>query len=322
MFAQLRSLWRAAMGRPNFESSMSEELRFHIDRRAEDLMRAGASEEEAYRRARMELGGLSSVRENCREARGLLFIDEIRRDARFAVRLLRKTPAFTITALLTLALCLGANLTIFAVIDAILVRPLPFPDAARLITIFNTYPKAGVERDGASIANYYERQNKTAAFSSLSMYGFGTGAVGQRGSAVAEEITRIAPKFFSTLGTSLALGREFTETEMNDHADEVAILTYEYWRDHFARNASVIGHQVWVDGSPRTVVGVLPRGFHFLSSEAAVYIPLSSTLEAEDVASATLRRKREADDCAVTTRRNHTASAGGDRCAEYRARAK
>lgn len=279
MLARVRSWWRAATGRREFENNMSAELQFHIERYAEDLMRAGATKQEAYRRARMELGGLNSVKENCREARGLLLIDEIGRDARFAARLLRKSPAFTITALLTLALCLGANLTIFAVIDAILVRPLPFPEAGRLVTIFNTYPKAGVERDGSSITNYYERRGNIAAFSSVSMYGFGTAVVGEPGSTVVEEITRIAPKFFATLHTSPAMGREFTDAEMNYQTDQVAILSDECWRDHFASNAGVIGRQVWVDGSPKTVIGVLPRGFRFLSSKAQIYLPLSSRLE-------------------------------------------
>lgn len=279
MFAQVRSWWRAATGRREFESGMSAEFRFHIERYAEDLMRAGTREEEAYRRARMELGGFNNLKESCREARGLLWIDEIGRDTRFAARLLRKSPAFTTTALLTMALCLGANLTIFAVIDAILVRPLPFPEAERLVTIFNTYPKAAVERDGSSIANYYERQDNIPAFSSVSMYGFGTAAVGERGSTLTEDITRIAPRFFLTLGAAPALGREFTETEMNNHTDQVAILSDEYWRNHFAGNIGVIGRDVWVDGSPRIVVGVLPRGFHFLSSKASLYLPLSSSFE-------------------------------------------
>lgn len=110
-----------------------------------DLIRSGMSREEAYRRARLEFGGLNTVKDNCREARGLHLFDEIGGDLRYATRLLRESPAFTITALLTLALCLGANLTIFAVIDAILVRPLPFPKADQLVTLFNTYPKAGVD---------------------------------------------------------------------------------------------------------------------------------------------------------------------------------
>jgi putative ABC transport system permease protein len=225
----------------------------------------------------MELGGLNSVKEERREARGIRLLDEIGRHARFAARLLRKSPAFTATALLTLALCLGANLTIFAVIDAILVRPLPFPEADRLVTIFNTYPKAGVERDGSSIANYYERRGKIAAFSSVSMYGFGTAVLGEPGSTVVSEITRVTPRFFATLGTGPAMGREFTDAEMNSQTDRVTILSDEYWQDHFAGDAGVIGREVWVDGFPKTVVGVLPRGFRFLSSKAQVYLPLSSS---------------------------------------------
>src|ERR1700730_7072843 len=89
---------------------------------------------------------------------------------RFALRQLRKAPAFTVTALATVAICLGANLAIFAVINSILLRPLPFPDADRLVTIYNTYPKAGVENDGSSVTNYYERRGNIAAFSSLSIY--------------------------------------------------------------------------------------------------------------------------------------------------------
>ena len=96
----------------------------------------------------------------------------------YAARLLRKSPAFTATALLTLAVCFGANLTIFAVIDSVLLRPLPFPEPDRLMTIFNTYPKAGVDRDGASLTNYYERRGHIPAFASLSIYAYGTEFIG------------------------------------------------------------------------------------------------------------------------------------------------
>src|SRR5438477_11155924 len=100
---------------------------------------------------------------------------------RFAFRQLRKAPAFTLTALATIAICLGANLAIFAVINSILLRPLPFPDADRLVSIYNTYPKAGVENDGASITNYYERRGNIPAFSSLSIYNNRSEVVGDPG---------------------------------------------------------------------------------------------------------------------------------------------
>src|SRR5688500_9471233 len=124
---------------------MSEELRFHIDEYAADLVRSGVPPEEAMRRARIEFGGVTTIEEECREARGVHLTDEIIRQLRYAGRMLRKSRGFTATALLTLAICLGANLTIFAVIDSVLLRPLPFSNADRLVTIFNSYPAAGVD---------------------------------------------------------------------------------------------------------------------------------------------------------------------------------
>src|SRR5438034_4443633 len=133
---------------------------------------------------------------------------------RFALRQLRNAPAFTITAVATVAICLGANLAIFAVINSILLRPLPFPQSDRLVTIFNTYPKAGVENDGSSITNYYERRGNIPAFSSLSMYMERAETVGDPGSMQQEEIVRISPEFFTTLGVSQAIGRNYNEDEM------------------------------------------------------------------------------------------------------------
>src|SRR5438552_5570170 len=126
---------------------------------------------------------------------------------RFAFRQLCKAPAFTVTALATVAICLGANLAIFAVINSILLRPLPFPQSDRLVTIFNTYPKAGVENDGSSLTNYYERRGNIPAFSSLSIFRYGSEVVGDTGSTQQEEIMRISPEFFITLGVNLVMGR-------------------------------------------------------------------------------------------------------------------
>src|SRR5438477_7417417 len=112
-------------------------------------------------------------------------------DLKFALRRLRKAPAFTVTALATIAICLGANLAIFAVINSILLRPLPFPKSDRLVTIYNTYPKAGVENDGSSITNYYERRGNIPAFSGLSIYSYDTWSVGDIGSTEQEAVLRI-----------------------------------------------------------------------------------------------------------------------------------
>jgi predicted permease len=199
-------------------------------------------------------------------------------DLKFALRQLRKAPAFTVTALATVAICLGANLAIFAVIDSVLLRPLPFPNADRLVTIYNTYPKAGVENDGSSITNYYERRGNIPAFESLSMYMERAETVGDPGSMQQEEIVRISPEFFTTLGVNPALGRTFTEEEAAEQKN-VIILTDAFWRERFGSDPDVLGRDTRVNGIQRKIVGVLPPAFRFLSSEARVFLPLKSDME-------------------------------------------
>ena len=158
----------------------------------------------------------------------------------FALRQLRKAPVFTVTALATVAICLGANLAIFAVIDSVLLRPLPFPQSDRLVTIFNTYPKAGVENDGSSLTNYYERRGNIPAFESLSLYAEGAEVVGDPGSTEQIAVMRISPDFFATLGVHLAMGRTFTEEEAAVAENNgVIILTDAFWRQRFAAHSPI-----------------------------------------------------------------------------------
>ena len=161
-------------------------------------------------------------------------------------------------------------------IDSILLRPLPFPDADRLVTVFNTYPKAGVDRDGSSLTNYYERRGRIPAFSSLAIYRYGTAIVGEAGSTKREQITRVSPDFFATLGV-----RPGDRTPFHGRGDHVSN------RQSRHSHATPIGGSIstpiphviggrfaWTE-LPNTVVGVLPPGFRFLSSEARLYLPLS-----------------------------------------------
>jgi putative ABC transport system permease protein len=276
MLGRLRSLLRVLRLRNDFEEEMNEELRFHVEQYAEDLMHSGVPAQEARRRAYLELGGINSVKEDCREARGLRVFDQFLRQLRHSARLLRKTPGFTATALLTLAVCIGANLTIFAAIDSVLLRPLPFPNAERLVTVFNTYPKAAVYRDGSSLTNYYERRGHIPAFSAIAIYRYGTALVGEAGSTEREQITQVSPDFFGTLGRGPVVGRVFAEEETTYQTDGVVILTNSYWRQHFHADPQLVGRHIRVDGVSKTVIGVLPLDFRFLSSEAQLYFPLSS----------------------------------------------
>ena len=269
---------RALLRRERFEDGLSEELRFHIEEYTADLVRSGVSPQDAARRARLEFGGVEMVKDDCRRARGLRLLDEIAQDLRFATRVMRRAPGFTATALATIALCLGANLSIFAVVHAVLLRPLPFPDADRLVRIYNTYPKAGVPDDGASVANYYERRGAVPAFSAVSLYREGSALVGEPGSTEREPVMRVTADFFTTLGAGPALGRAFIEEETSYETSRVAILTDAIWRQRFNADPAVVGRTVAVDGADRLIVGILPPDFRFLSSKARLYLPLASGL--------------------------------------------
>jgi predicted permease len=275
--AHLFSAFRTLLHRRQFEAGMAEEMRFHIDQYTADLMRSGVPADEAARRARREFGHLDNFKEDCREASGLRLFDEIHQDARYAIRLMRKTPGFTATALLTLALCLGANLTIFAVVDSVLLRPLPFPADDRLVSVYNTYPKAGVPNDGCSLANYYERRGLIPAFSGLAIYRDAMAVVGETGTTEQIPVSRVSPEFFSTLGLGPVKGRAFTEAETAEGKNDAAILTDSYWRQSLGADPRVLGRVVRVNGIARTVVGVLPPRFSFLSSQARIYMPLASS---------------------------------------------
>jgi putative ABC transport system permease protein len=279
MPSRLRSLLRVLLRRNDFEAAMAQEMRFHIEEYTDDLVRAGVPPEEAARRARMELGSVDNVKADCRQSRGLGPFDEIQQDLRYAVRLMRKTPGFTATALATLALCLGANLTIFAVVDSVLLRPLPFPTADRLVRVFNTYPKAGVPDDGISITNYYDRRGHISAFASVAAHRERTAVVGETGATEREPVAQVSPEFFSTLGLGPVRGRAFTDEETTSRTGDVAILTDGYWRERLDGDPQVIGRRVRVDGVNKTVVGVLPPDFTFLSSRARLYLPLASSPE-------------------------------------------
>ena len=199
-------------------------------------------------------------------------------DLRYAFRQLRKAPGFTATALATIAICLGANLAIFGIINSILLKPLPFRNADRLVTIYNTYPKAGVQNDGSSIANYYERRGNIAAFESLSIWMERSEVVGEPGSTEQMGVIRTSPEFFATLGVSLPMGRSFTEEESITQRN-VAVLTNAFWRQRFNSDPNVVGREVRVNGIPRKIVGVLPPGFRFLSSEARIFVSIKSNEE-------------------------------------------
>jgi predicted permease len=195
---------------------------------------------------------------------------------RLTIRRLAKSPGFTAITLATLAICIGANLAIFAVVNSVVLRPLPFPDADQLVTVYNSYPKAGIDRTGASLTSYYERRGIISAFSSISAYRGDHANLGEGTSISREEVLRITPDFFTTLGVRPAAGRSFNEDEMSYQTSNVAVLSDSYWKQHLNSDPQAIGQVVRVNGVAKTIVGILPQGFRFLSSDAQIFLPFAS----------------------------------------------
>jgi predicted permease len=192
------------------------------------------------------------------------------------MRRLAKSPSFTAITLTTLAVCIGANLAIFAVVDSVLLRPLPFPDADQLVTVYNSYPNAGIDRGGSSLTSYYERRGIIPAFSSISAFRSDHANLGEGSSISHEELFRITPDFFTTLGVRPIAGRTFNEDEMTHQTANVVVLTDSYWRQHFNADPRALGQEVRVNGVAKTIVGILPQGFRFLSSNPQIFLPLAS----------------------------------------------
>jgi predicted permease len=196
-------------------------------------------------------------------------------ELRFVCRQLLKNPGFTAVAVLTVAICVGANLAIFAVIDAILVRSLPFPEPDRLVVVHNSQPGAGIERGPATVANYFERRQSIKAFESVSICREESYTVGESTSSRRVTCAQVTPEFFDTLGVRLAMGEPFTDAHLDFGPNLVAILTDRFWRSYFGGDPDVLGRRIIINSESAIVIGVLPSGYRYLSSNAEIYRPLA-----------------------------------------------
>ncbi len=182
-------------------------------------------------------------------------------DLRFGLKLLWKEKAFSGTVLLTLAVCIGANATIFSVINTVLLKPLPFEDSGRLVTPFNSYPLAGAERASNSGPDFFFRREEVPALEAVAAFQGWGNTVGEAGSTERAQSMRVTSTFLDVLLVEPYRGRNFLWEEMEPGNHEKVILGYEYWQDHFGGEVSALGQDLRVDGVPFTVVGVLPKDF-------------------------------------------------------------
>jgi len=201
-------------------------------------------------------------------------------DLRVALRLLWKDKAFTITAALTLALCIGANTALFSVVHNVLLRPLPVPESDQIMLMGNAYPGAGAAIGGSSgVPDYYDRLRDVTAFEEQALYNGRNHSIDQSGTPTRVRVTHATPSFFRLLRVAPALGRTFSPEEGELGNEKKAILSYALWQSQFGGDPQAIGKDIRIDGQPYTVVGVMPKGFYFLNPEVMLWTPLAFTPE-------------------------------------------
>lgn len=283
MWNWLKELIDPFFRRRNFEERLDQELESHIAAYTEDLIEHGLDAGEARRLASLQFGSRDTVKEECRQAVGLQWMDAIARDARHTLRNLKKNPSFSVTAILTLALCIGANTAIYSLIDAVLFRPLPYPDPQRLGLVETGYQTP--EAAGAFTAQdgrVWEALRDTAGFLEPAAFSdFTSGAnlaSGER--AIYVRPQRVSAGFFEVLRVTPFLGRGFRASEDVPGGSRAAILSHHLWESQFHGDPSVLGRKILLNGEPCTVVGVMPARLR-TTIEADLWTPLRASTKGE-----------------------------------------
>ncbi len=237
---------------------MERELQFHLAQEAAALQRAGLAPEDARHAALRDFGGVAQVQEECRDAWGVRFLDHLRQDVRYGLRGLRHNPGFAAVVILTLALGIGANTAIFSVVQGVLLRPLPYAEPGRLVTLNQSAPKAGRPALGFSVPDFTDFRERTRAFSALSEYHSMWFILLGREEPERVQTGVVSDNFFDLLGVKPLHGRTFLPGEDRPGAPAVLVLSHEYWQRSFGGDPGVVGRVFEMNNRPHTVVGVLP----------------------------------------------------------------
>ena len=261
MFSDLLFRLRALFRRDAMEAEMDEELRSHFENQVEKLVASGLPREEATRRARLGFGGYEQLKEECRDARGVSFVETLIQDLRYALRMLRNSPGFTAVAILTLALGVGANTAIFSVIDSVLLRPLPYQDPDGIVMVWENDSQHPNPHNTVSPPDFLDWQSRNSVFAEMSAL-FDQRVI-LTGNGVPQEVVvqDVSANFFSVLGVHPILGPGFTAENGKPGHDDVIVLSYGFWKERFASDPGIIGKPVVLNGHPQIVVGVAPQNF-------------------------------------------------------------
>ncbi len=288
MLRKLFHRLRASFRRGKIERELERELRFHLEMETAANMRRGMSEEEARLAALRSFGGVEQVKERYRDVIRFRWAEEFWQDARYGARMLWKNPGFTFVAVMTLALGIGANSAIFSVVNAVLLRPLPYPDPERLVAA--SYYREVTDHHAILSPGFLTWREQSQSFEQMAAYTSGaTGTADLTGSGEPERLTAglVTAELFPALGVPPALGRGFTTAEDQPNAAPVVILSHKLWQRRFGGDPQLIGREIKLDGQSRTVVGIMPSGFRF-PAELDLWLPLALEAHPE------LRHKRKA----------------------------
>jgi predicted permease len=258
------------------EQQLEKELRFHIEQHVTDLIARGHGLADAQRLARIALGGPEQVKEECRDARGTRWLEDLWQDIRFALRTLRQRPGFAAVALLTLTLGIGATTVMFTVLNGVLLRPLPFPDPGRLVAVHGvsqTWNAALYGRQNLAYLDFLDIERESRSIDLAGgMYSGAT--LSQPGEPEYIDEFEASSNLFSALGVRLVQGRSFLPEEERPGAGPVAILGYSLWRRRFAGSPAAVGMAINLDGKRYTVVGIAPPALRLRGGELDIFIPL------------------------------------------------
>ncbi|HEV3214330.1 MAG TPA: ABC transporter permease [Vicinamibacterales bacterium] len=264
-------LW-GTFHRSRTDGDLEDELRAHLELAADDERRRGNTDSRAARAARLRVGAVAQAMEAQRDQRGLTWLEDLARDVRVAGRTLRKAPGFTVIAVLTLALAIGATTTIFSVVNGVLLRPFPYADMNRIM-ILGEATRSGLPMSVAW-PNFVDWREQQDVFEQFGVYR--SSSVNLTGSDQPERLTAatVSSEVPLALGITAAIGRTFTHDEDRPTPDRVVTISDRLWRSHFNTDPSIVGRSVTLDGSTYTIVGVMPPGMRFPSRLTDVWLPL------------------------------------------------
>ncbi|HKW32145.1 MAG TPA: ABC transporter permease [Candidatus Acidoferrum sp.] len=270
--ASLRSVVSALFRRSSVEKDTDEELRAHVQNRADDLERSGLTRADAERRARIEFGAHEKFKEECREATGTQFLRTLFQDLRFGLRMLRKNPGFTAVALLTIAIGIGANAAVFSVVNSVLLKPLNYPHSDELVFLHQIAPgAAGLTNfeNGLllSPSMYFTYAENNRGFQSLGVWT--TDISNVTGVAEPEQVRAVVVSdgVLQSLGVAPQLGRWLTAADQTPRGPQRVLLSYGYWQTRFGGDRGVIGRKMMIDSQTSEIVGVMPREFRFVDTD-------------------------------------------------------